>query len=164
MDKPRKVVIREITEKFIRIHNTLKTLEKIPNGFGVDRGLSVSDIEFIKAVGRYPNINITELAKRLGITKGYVSQITTKLVEKAIVKKGKNAENQKEVRLNLSEKGIVIFQKAEEIYFEIFDKIDEQIEKVSLEEMELIVESFSIVENFLQSRLQNLKTKNKKGV
>ncbi len=164
MDKLRKIVIREITEKFIRIHNTLKTLEKIPGGFGIDKGLSISEIEFIKAIGRHPNINITELAEHLGITKGAVSQMTAKLDEKNLIQKGRNIGNQKEVRLNLTEKGAVNFQKAEEIYFEIFEKIDAQIKKVNLEEMELIIESFSSVENFLQSRLLNLKPKNENVV
>ncbi len=152
----KKLIIRQITEKFLHIHNQLKILEKSSKGFGIDKELSFSELECIKAIGRHPGNNITELASRLGITKGAVSQMSVKLVGKKLVIKGKNPTNNKEIWLTLSEKGEAVFQKAEKFYYEMFAELDGKINKMSIEQVELIIDSFDLVKRYLKKRAEKI--------
>ncbi len=146
----KKLVIRQITEKFLQIHNQLKLLEKSSKRFGIDEELSLSELELVKAVGRHPRSNMTEIASILGITKGAVSQMSVKLVSKYLLKKENNPVNSKEIWLMLSEKGEAVFEQAENFYYGMFSELDDKIDKMNIEQIELILESFDLVENYLK--------------
>lgn len=156
MEKMKKIVIRKITEKFLHIHNQLKILEKSSKKFGIDEELSLSELEFVKAIGRHPRKNMTEMASILGITKGAVSQMSMKLIKKSMIVKEQNPSNSKEIRLSLSHKGKKVFEKAENFYYEMFEELDEKINKMNIEQIELILESFDLVENYLKNNSKDM--------
>jgi|GEM_PF-364184 len=85
-------------------------LEKTPRHFGTDKLLHMGEIHTIDAVGRFPNINITELARELEVTKGAVSQMVKKLEKKGCLVAAKKPGNDKEVALNLTEEGRVAYE------------------------------------------------------
>ncbi len=153
MDELKKIIIRELADKFIRIHNKLKVLEKIPSNYGIGKPLQMSETQFIQAVGRNPGINVTGLASTIGVTKGAISQMTQKLVEKGLVKKDKNSENNKEVLLILTETGKEVFQQSENAYYELFSKIGKQIDNLTVDQVNIVMESFNITEEYIQSKI-----------
>ncbi len=121
--------IAELRDIFIRIINTYISLEKTPKDYGTGDKLYVSELNTIEMLGDYPGINVTEFAKKLGVTKGAVSQITNKLVKKDYVIKYKENFNSKEVKLKLSRKGETAFHKHKLMHLqfdkEFFDNLDE---------------------------------------
>lgn len=153
MDELKKIIIRELADKFIRIHNKLKVLEKIPSNYGIGKPLQMSETQFIQAVGRNPGINVTGLASTIGVTKGAISQMTQKLVEKGLVKKDKNSENNKEVLLILTETGKEVFQQSENAYYELFSKMGKQIDNLTVDQVNIVMESFNITEEYIQSKI-----------
>lgn len=153
MDELKKIIIRELADKFIRIHNKLKVLEKIPSNYGIGKPLQMPETQFIQAVGRNPGINVTGLASTIGVTKGAISQMTQKLVEKGLVKKDKNSENNKEVLLILTETGKEVFQQSENAYYELFSKMGKQIDNLTVDQVNIVMESFNITEEYIQSKI-----------
>ena len=82
-----------IIEKFGRIINKFNYIEKIPRDFGTGKLLYPSEIHLIETIGKTPGINVTELAKRHGISKAAISQKLKKLEKKDLVERYKNGEN-----------------------------------------------------------------------
>ncbi len=96
---------KNIGETFNRIINKFSSIEKKPRDFGIGDLLYPSEIHNIEIIGRNPGINVTNLAKKLGVTKGAVSQIVNKLERKKLVAKFRDSNNEKEVMLKLQKRG-----------------------------------------------------------
>jgi transcriptional regulator, MarR family len=58
--------------------------------------LSASEIHLIDIAGRYPQEKLSEIATRLGITKGAVTQMVQKLEEKGYVRRVRSTEKQED--------------------------------------------------------------------
>jgi len=85
------------------INEKYNQIEKTPRLFGTG-GIKVypSQIRTIVMIGRHPGINITELAQRLEITKASASELITRLVESGLIRKTREAGNNKEVILQIT--------------------------------------------------------------
>ena len=88
--------------------------------FGVGDKLRRAEIHTIQAIGNNEGINLTELARRLDVTKPTVSERIAKLVRLKLVQKQTSEQNQKEVRLALTEKGWTAYHHHEEQHQDIF--------------------------------------------
>ena len=109
-----------IIEKFSKIINKFNYIEKIPRDFGTGKLLYPSEIHLIETIGKTPGINVTELAKRHGISKAAISQKLKKLEEKDLVERFKDSENEKAVLLKLTTQGKISF-KGHERFHSIMD-------------------------------------------
>ena len=83
-------------------YNALNIINKKPMDYGTGYPLYKSEIHMLDFIGRHPNLNISDLASSLGMTKSAASQVIAKLnLKKLIIKKRK----QKEVYPFLTEEG-----------------------------------------------------------
>ena len=80
-------------------------LESIPRDFGTGDLLYSSEIHTLQAIGDSTDINLTELALKLDISKSGTSKFVKKLLEKDLITKSKLYGNKKEVVFGLTEKG-----------------------------------------------------------
>ena len=120
MKNPKEKILSEIMESFVRVVNKFNRFEKVPMDFGVDEKLFPSEIHTIEAIGNHQGANVTELSDLLGITKGAVSQMILKLSHKLLVKKVKNPNNEKEIYLELTEKGQQAFKGHEKFHRDMY--------------------------------------------
>ncbi len=97
--------IDRLTELFLQTVNQYAALEKHIHIYEVEPKIYLAEIHTIVAVGMHENINITELAILLGISKSAASQAVSKLVEKGFVEKKVSPNTENEVILSLTEKG-----------------------------------------------------------
>ncbi len=79
--------------------------EKIPQPYGDNLILTQAEIHTIVIVGDQEGINVTQVAKIRGITKGAASQMIYKLVDKGLVEKRISPDSDSAVSLYLTEKG-----------------------------------------------------------
>ena len=107
MNEPGKY--QELMWLILQVINKFSAMEKEPRYFGTEEKLYSREIHTIQAIGNYPVINVTDLASKLGITKGTISPIVTKLAEKKLVLKFKGGDNNKEILLRLTPKGEVAY-------------------------------------------------------
>ena len=118
-----------IIEKFGRMINKFNYIEKIPRDFGTGKLLYPSEIHLIETIGKTPGINVTELAKRHGISKAAISQKLKKLEKKDLVERFKDSGNEKAVLLKLTTEGKIAFKGHEHFHSimdaGIFQKINE---------------------------------------
>ena len=110
-------LLRQGWELFTRIFMKYDVLEKSPVDIGTGERFNGAQIHMIEAIGKKYGKTVTALSGYFMITKGAVSQIVTKLYKMGYVTKTKKKGNDKEIILDLTEKG----RKA----FEIHEKYNE---------------------------------------
>ena len=74
----REKVTNEIMDLFIRVVNKYNGLEKVPVKHSPGLSLYHSERHMLDRVADNPHMNITELARASGVTKGAISQIAKK--------------------------------------------------------------------------------------
>jgi len=109
-----------IIEKFNRMINKFNQVEKKPRDYGTEILLYPSEVHLIETIGKNPGINVTELAKKHGISKPAISQKLRSLEKKDLVERFKNNDNDKTVLLKLKIKGKLAF-KGHENFHSIMD-------------------------------------------
>ena len=92
----------------------------------------------IEAVGKVHGANITQLAEILDITKGGVSQMVNKLVEKKLIRKVKELGNKRDVLLILTTLGKDIFEKHEFFHQHIFECFAAEVAQVDNDVLEKV--------------------------
>ncbi len=97
----------EIMERIINKYNQAENRKRC---YGTDTVLTRKEIHTIYAIGKNSGINVTQLAKLQGVTKGAVSQMIYKLVEKGYVKKSVSMNSDSEVMLELTTAGCVAYE------------------------------------------------------
>lgn len=99
-----------IISQFIESINLFNELEKKPRKYGTNHVLYNSEIDTLMLIGKGDDINLTELAKSLGISKSGTTRFVKKLIEKELIIKSKKKNNAKEVVFNLTGEGKTAFR------------------------------------------------------
>jgi DNA-binding MarR family transcriptional regulator len=130
---------QKISEAWIRILNRMNVDEKNPKDFGSGDLLHCSEIHSIMAIGRHPDINITNLSRLLGISKSAISQMMTKLERKRLVEKNRDPKNEKEILCRLSPRGTIAYLGHEQHHARIQATLHEKLDDLSNEDFDLIL-------------------------
>lgn len=138
--------------KFEKVMNKYNKSEKKPRYYGTKELLYRSEVHTIEAIGNNNKINVTELAQYLGITKGAVSQMVDKLIKKGMVNKQMVSDTENEVSLELTEKGIVVYNGHNEYHKELYGEISQRLDYLSDKNMETFLDILNILEDFLDQR------------
>lgn len=80
-------------------------IDRRPHDFGAGGELYPSEIHMVSAVAGRGPVGVTELARDLGVTKGAVSQVVSKLVAKGLLVKEPDPENRARVAVRATELG-----------------------------------------------------------
>ncbi len=117
-------------ERFI---NAMDAMRKKPRDYNCGELLYPSEIHLIETIGKYPDLNTTQIAERHGVSKGLVSQLTTKLERKGFLQKFQYKENKKEVFFKLTDKGKCAYDGHIEYHkarnMEVYDEFEGYSEK-----------------------------------
>ncbi|MGD9679037.1 MAG: MarR family transcriptional regulator [Vulcanibacillus sp.] len=107
----------DLMESIFELSRAYHDYQCKPRKYGTNDDLFMVEVHLLNLIGENSKINVTEISKKTNRTKGAVSQIIDKLVNKGIVYKNKNPLNNREVKLELSEEGQKIFN-----YHKLLDK------------------------------------------
>ena len=149
--------IHDFKETFLRIINKFKVLEKIPIDHGTGDLLYASEINTLEIIGDSPGINLTQLAIKKGVTKSAVSQIVTKLVNKQLVIRNQSPDHEKVFFLELTDTGKVAFENHEKFHEKYDKQMIEKLLGMKNEQLDLVVGTFKMLENTIDSYLDDLK-------
>ena len=118
-------MFEELLRVLDRVVGRLSAMYQAPREYGTGGPLYSSEIHTIQAIGKSIGINVTQLAEKMGVTKGAVSQMVSKLVEKGMVRKTRAQDNAKEVVLELTELGRIGFRTHERFDMKVLDSVRE---------------------------------------
>lgn len=120
-----KRIVEETTERFDRVVNLIISESKTPRDYGSGEVLHFSEIHAITFIGFYKRISVTELSRHLGVTKGTVSSLVSKLENKQYVKKTNKLDDGRSFLVTLTEKGETAkegFKKYQKEFYSKFSK------------------------------------------
>lgn len=142
-----------LVEKFSRVVKLWQKLESRPRNFGTEDNLTSSEIHMIEVVGLNEGLSVTELARRLGITKGAVSQTLKRLDEKSLIVKEADSSNSSRITVNLSTKGKVAYFSHMQWHEEMDGGFRNYFVNLPEEKIKFLEEFLSILEKFLKKRM-----------
>jgi Transcriptional regulators len=138
-----------VVHTFEKVMNSYLATEKRPHDYGVGFPLYRSEIHTIDAVGRQEQINITELAQTLGITKSATSQMIDRLVKKGLVVKTVLSKSDTEVALTLTSVGQTVFRVHQESHQVFFAYIKETLSTVSERDIDTFLDIMEKLRAFI---------------
>ncbi|MCG8567662.1 MAG: MarR family transcriptional regulator [Desulfobacterales bacterium] len=138
---------------FHKIINKMKRIEQKPRHFGTEVLLYPSEIHTIDAIGCNAGINMTELAALQGVTKGAVSQIVRKLVDKDMVVRMKDERSDREVLLMLTGTGKVAFEAHKDFHGRVDPGLARLIQGADESQIAFVEELFITIDRFCDQLL-----------
>jgi DNA-binding MarR family transcriptional regulator len=147
--------LQELIDLFLKILHLYSVITRKPKDYGTGDLLYFTEIHTITMVGKNNEINMTQLAEMMGVTKGAISQTIRKLVNKNLISKS-NAINKKEINLKLSEKGLIVYKGQESFQKELFTFAGSLYESATPEERDLVKRLFLAITENMQSRVKAL--------
>lgn len=150
-----------MNDKLLRFHGKVQSvlklagqLEKKPRKFGTDDLLSSSEIHLIEIVGSIEGLSVTDIGKKLGVTKGAISQLLKKLEVRGYSIKTVDPENQSRSIVHLTDKGRKAFLAHKKWHEEMDGGFEQYISELKDNELEVIINFMENVESFFEKRLK----------
>lgn len=110
------------------------------------KGYKPSEVHCIEYIGRNIDSNVTKLAESFFMTRGAISKLTKKLIEKGLIESYQKQDNKKEIYFRLTEQGKVIYKIHEELHQEFQERdkaVFEQVTEEQFDSMLSLVEKYS---------------------
>lgn len=127
-----------VTEQIFQIIHLLDEEKKMPRDYGTGVPLYHAEAIFLSLIDRYPNENVSGLSARLVITKGAVTKLSGKLVEKGMIEITRRTDNKKEKYFRLTTKGEEAVQGHQQFHKQANQRLCKYISTLNHEEAALI--------------------------
>ena len=144
-----------LIDLFLKILHLYSIIGRKPKDYGTGDLLYFTEVHTITMVARNDEVNMTQLAEIMGVTKGAISQTIRKLVHKNLILRT-NINNRKEINLRLSEKGKRVLSAQESFQKEIFTFAGELYEKARPEDRETVRRLFLAISGNMENRVKAL--------
>ncbi|MDF2802799.1 MAG: transcriptional regulator, MarR family [Anaerocolumna sp.] len=109
------------------------------------RDYKSSEVHCIEYIGNNVDCNVTKLAESFYMTRGAISKMTKKLIEKGIIESYQKPDNRKEIFFKLTQKGQAVYNVHDELHKEFRERDKAVFEQVTEEELDNML---SFVENY----------------
>jgi DNA-binding MarR family transcriptional regulator len=147
--------LKELIDMFLKILHLYSVINRKPQDYGTGDLLYFTELHTITVVARNDEVNMTQLAEIMGVTKGAISQTIRKLVHKNLIVKT-NINNRKEVNLKLSGKGKKVLEAQKSFQKEIFTFAGTLYEKARPEDRETVRRLFAAIAENMETRVKAL--------
>lgn len=132
-----------------RLLNKYNQVSQKPKQYGTEDVLYPAEVHMIAAIGSHGEITTTALSQFLGITKGAVSQTTNKLQKKQLIEKQVSSEKKTEIRIQLTEKGKIVFEYHRNMHRSAEEKIRRIMDTLSPESLSAIGSVIAVFDEML---------------
>lgn len=99
-----------IIKKYMLLVEKISNTVRMSKPFDTDVDIYRSEIHIIQLIGDHSSLYVSEISKRIGVTKGTVSQIVKRLEAKGLATKRVDPENQTRQQVQLTETGWVAYR------------------------------------------------------
>lgn len=95
----------EISRLFFEMLSAITTEQRMPREYCGGQVLYRAELNLLEKIDQYPNLNVSKLSEKSGVTKSAVTQMTVKLLGKGLIVRYQNPANKKEKYFRLTEEG-----------------------------------------------------------
>lgn len=141
-------------ETIVRIAMKINEGRYRPHRYGTPVLLYTSEIYIIDLIARKPKINVSEIAKQMGVQKSAIPKVIRKLENKGMVLRSIPPENRKMVQLELTELGRVAYQGHLAYHETVNHDLIELFRTFSEKELNFMDRMFSNVEQSIDKILE----------
>jgi DNA-binding MarR family transcriptional regulator len=138
----------QLVDQILRLTNKLIFLEKKSILKHGDIKLYPSEIHLLDVIDQDKGINASEMAVRLGVTKGAISQTLSRLEKKGVIYKTKDPNHKNELTAHFTRLGNEAFEQHRKSRGTLSKQFNGYLAGVSSEEMEVIKKFLSKLERF----------------
>ncbi|OBZ19513.1 MarR family transcriptional regulator [Bacillus sp. FJAT-27264] len=150
MDKEEQVIIsfRDLYNKIAWV-NRLKLEDSL-------RNYTFSEVGCIEYIGDNADSNVTKLAEYLYMTRGALSKMTKKLIEKGLIESYQKPDNKKEIYFRLTEQGQVIYNVHEEMHKKFIERDKVVFEHITAVQFDSILGFMKKYDRHLDAEIQKM--------
>jgi DNA-binding MarR family transcriptional regulator len=142
---------RHLAEQVLRLTNKLIFLEKKSILSHGDLKLYPSEIHLLDVIDQDRYINASEMAARLGVTRGAVSQTLSRLEKKGVIHKSRDPNHKNELTAYFTKLGNEIFEQHRKTRGTLAKRFDGYLADASDEEKEVIKRFLEKLEDLFDS-------------
>ena len=147
--------LQYLIDQFLKILHLYSVIGRKPKDYGTGDQLYFTEVHTITMVARNKEVNMTQLADIMGVTKGAISQTINKLVRKGLIRKS-NIINKKEVNLVLTDKGNIVLKAQQSFQHEIFTFAAHLYENARQEDRDTVLRLFNAIVLNMEERVRAL--------
>ncbi|PEW75656.1 MarR family transcriptional regulator [Bacillus cereus] len=144
----------QVMNGFRELYNKMVWLNKDKMEVGL-KGFKSSEVHCIEYIENNADSNVTQLAEAFYVTRGAISRMTKKLINKGLIESYQKSENKKEIYFRLTEQGKEIYIIHEELHNEFQQRDKAVFEQVTEAEFDSII-------NFVEKYSRHLDAEIKK--
>jgi DNA-binding MarR family transcriptional regulator len=122
------------------------------------KGFKSSEVHYIEHIARNADSNVTKLAESFYMTRGAISKMTRKLIEKGIIESYQKPDNKKEIYFRLTEQGQAIFKVHEKLHKEFQERDKAVFEQVTEEQFDSMLSFVEKYNRHLDAEIKKLGT------
>lgn len=115
-----------------------------------------SEVHCIEFIEKIKDANVTKLAESLYMTRGAISKLTKKLINKGLIESYQKPVNKKEIYFRLTEQGKVIYKIHEELHTEFRERDKIVFEQVTDEQFDTMLSFVETYSRHLDSEIKKL--------
>lgn len=160
----REEVFNELMESLYESSRLIHQYESMPRKYGTEDELYMVEVHTLDLIGRHKRMTTTEIAEINNRTMSAASQMVEKLFKKDLVLKYRNPENHRELLIELTEKGKVVYNYHKELDKFEYRKLLACLEDYKNEDFQLFIRMSQTishgVEESLKKELRNTPPKN----
>ena len=142
----------ETGSKYIELMNKTEKIKRVYDGIELFPS-EIHTLVFIKDNIEY---NMTDIAKRLGITKGAIFKIINKLEKKELLIRIKKEGNNKNTYFKLTSKGLKAYKAHEDFHANFFDSPSSELLEFANENEEVLLKGLKLSKEYLENHLKKI--------
>ncbi|MBB3126919.1 DNA-binding MarR family transcriptional regulator [Paenibacillus rhizosphaerae] len=118
------------------------------------KGHKPSEVHCIEAIGKNAEPNVTKLAESLYMTRGALSKLTKKLMEKGLIESYQKPDNKKEIYFKLTKQGEDIYNIHEKLHQEFQERDQAVFEQVTEEQFDSMLRFIEAYRRHLNAEIK----------
>lgn len=148
----------EVMRNIRNVFNKMVWLNKIKMEASL-KDYTSSEVHCIEFIGKSTDPNVTKLAEAFYMTRGAMSKLTKKLIQKGLIETYQNPENKKEIYYKLTAQGKAVFNIHEALHQEFQERDKAVFEQVTEEQWENILLIMDRYSQHLDEEIKKLDNK-----
>ncbi|MBG9453766.1 hypothetical protein ABE61_06625 [Lysinibacillus sphaericus] len=156
MDKEE--IFYELMETIYETSRVINSYESIPRKYGTEDELYMIEVHTLNVIGDQVKTTTSEIAEIKNCTKSAVSQMVDKLIKKDLVVKYRNPDNYRELNIELTPKGKLVYDYHKKLDLEEYRNYLKNLEQFTSEDFEKYITLLNVINRRTQSVLNDKKS------
>lgn len=141
----REEVFKELMETMYESSRLIHLYESIPRTYGTEDELFMVEVHTLDLIGRHGKITTSEIAEINNRTTSAASQMVEKLIKKDLAFKYRNPNNQRELIIELTEKGKIVYAYHKELDAVEYHKHLKTLEEYTIEDFQVFIQIAQVI-------------------